>query len=155
MTSTSSVPSITSWSNSRPIDRTFSGEIASGLSALVKRGVVRVRDLLFLKKELDGSVEGFESHEVADDELAELPAAETELAMLLAAEDIESIRAALKPGSIAAVPVWENVWAAPFGAAVRRSSGQLVAGGPISIQALTAALESDWSNTKEGVRDAG
>jgi hypothetical protein len=41
----------------------FSGEMASELSALVNRGVVRVLDLLFLKKELDGSVEGFESHE--------------------------------------------------------------------------------------------
>lgn len=135
-----------------PADRAnFSGEMASELSALVKGGVVRVLDLLFLKKELDGSVEGFESHEFDDDELGELRAAETELAMLLAAEDVESIGAALEPGSIAAVLVWENVWAAPFGSAVRRSGGQLVASGRIPIQALAAALEADESTTKEGV----
>ena len=134
-----------------PADRAnFSGEMASELSALVKRGVVRVLDLLFLKKELDGSVEGFESHEFGDDELGELRAAETEVAMLLAAEDVESIGAALEPGSIAAVLVWENVWAAPFGAAVRRSGGQLVASGRISIQALAAALETDESTEKQG-----
>ena len=129
----------------------FSGEMASELSALVKRGVVRVLDLLFLKKELDGSVDGFESHEFSDDELGELRAAETELAMLLAEEDVESIGAALEPGSIAAVLVWENVWAAPFGSAVRRSGGQLVAGGRIPIQALAAVLEADESTTEEGV----
>ena len=125
--------------------------MAPELSALVKRGVVHVLDLLFLKEELDGSVEGFESHEFADEELGELRAAETELAMLLAAEDVESVGAALEPGSIAAVLVWENAWAAPFGAAVRRSGGQLVASGRISNQALAAALETDESTEKEGV----
>ena len=135
-----------------PADRAiFSGEMAKELSALVKSGAVRVLDLLFLKKELDGSVEGFESDEFGDDELGELRAAESELAMLLAAEDVESIGAALEPGSIAAVLVWENAWAAPFGAAVRRSGGQLVASGRIPIQALAATLEADESTTKEGV----
>jgi len=71
--------------------------------------------------------------------------------MLLAADDVESIGAALEPGSIAAVLVWENVWAAPVGPAVRRSGGQLVAGGRIPIQALAAALEADESTAKEGV----
>jgi hypothetical protein len=135
-----------------PADRAnFSGEMAAELSALVDRGLVRVLDLLFIKKELDGSVEGFESHEFGDDELGELRAAETELAMLLAADDVESIGAALEPGSIAAVLVWENAWAAPFGAAVRRSGGQLVAGGRIPIQALAATLEIEESTANEGV----
>jgi len=135
-----------------PADRAnFSGEMASELSALVKGGVVRVLDLLFLKKELDGSVEGFESHEFDDNELGELREAETELAMLLAAEDVESIGAALEPGTIAAVLVWENAWAAPFASAVRRSGGQLVASGRIPIQALASALEADEATAKEGV----
>jgi hypothetical protein len=73
-----------------------------------------------------------------------------ELALLLAEEDVESIGAALEPGSSAAVLIWENTWAAPFGAAVRRSGGQLVAEGRIPVQALAAALEAD-EHTKEGV----
>jgi hypothetical protein len=135
-----------------PADRAnFSGEMARELSALIERGTVRVLDLLLLKKEPDGSVEGFEAHDFGDGELGELRAAETELAVLLAEEDVESIGAALEPGSVAAVLVWENVWAAPFGAAVRRSGGQLVASGRIPIQALAAALEADEATTKEGV----
>ena len=130
----------------------FSGEMASELSALVERGLVRVLDMLILKKELDGSVEGFESHEFGDGELGELRAAETELAMLLAEEDVESIGAAMEPGSVAAVLVWENAWAAPFGSAVRRAGGQLVASGRIPIHALAAALETDQeSTTTQGV----
>jgi len=129
----------------------FSGEMAAELTALVDRGLIRVLDLLFLKKDEDGTVEGFESHEFGDDELGELRALEDELALLLAEEDVEAIGAALEPGSIAAVLVYENVWAAPFGSAVRRSGGQLVASGRIPIQELAAAIEADATIAKEGV----
>lgn len=110
-------------------------------------------DLLFLKKNLDGSVEGFESHEFDDSEvgeLRELRELEAELALLLAEEDVEAIRAALEPDSYAAILVFENTWAAPFAAAVRRSGGQLVASGRIPIQALAAALEADEATTTAG-----
>jgi Family of unknown function (DUF6325) len=129
----------------------FSGEMAAELSALIERGTVRVLDLILLKKELDGTVEGFESHDFGDVDLGGLRELETELALLLAEEDVEAIGAALEPGTVAAVLVWENVWAAPFGAAVRRSGGQLAASGRIPIQALAAAVEADESMTKEGV----
>ncbi len=135
-----------------PADKAnFSGEMAAELSALVDRDLVNVLDLLFLKKDLDGGIEGFESHEFGDDELGELRELESELALLLAEEDVEAIGAALEPGSVAAVLVYENVWAAPFGAAVRRSGGQLVASGRIPTQALAAALELDETAATEGV----
>ena len=135
-----------------PADKAnFSGEMAAELTRLVSRGDVRILDLLFVTKNSDGSVEGFESHDFGDGELGELRALETELAMLLAEEDIESIGAALEPGSVAAVLIWENAWAAPFASAVRRSGGQLVASGRIPIQALAAALQADEATAKEGV----
>ncbi len=135
-----------------PADKAdFSGEMATELSALIDRDVVRVLDLVLLKKEMDGTVEGFETHDFGDTDLSGLRELETGLALLLAEEDVEAIGAALEPGSVAAVLVWENVWAAPFGSAVRRSGGQLVASGRIPIQALAAAIEADEANEKEGV----
>jgi hypothetical protein len=132
-----------------PADKAnFSGEMADQLSALVKSGAIRVLDLLFLKKNPDGSVEGFESHEFEDSEVGQLRELEAELALLLAEEDVEAIGAALEPDSYAAVLVWENVWAAPFAASVRRSGGQLVASGRIPIQALAAAIESEATATE-------
>ncbi len=129
----------------------FSGQMADELRALTEGGVIRVLDLLFLKKQADGSVEGFEAHDFGDTEVDGLRRLETELAMLLAEEDVESIGAAMEPGSVAAVLVWENAWAAPFASAVRRSGGQLVASGRIPIQALAAALEAEDTTAKEGV----
>jgi hypothetical protein len=135
-----------------PADKAdFSGAMAAELSALIERDLIRVLDVLILKKDLDGSVEGFESHDFGDTDLAELLALETELAMLLAADDVEAIGAALEPGTVAAVLIWENVWAAPFGAAARRSGGELVASGRIPIQAIAAAVEAHEATIKEGV----
>ena len=134
-----------------PADKAdFSGEMATALSSLIDRDVVRVLDLILLKKELEGWVVGFESHDFGVGDLCGLRELVTDLALLLAEEDVEAIGAALEPGSVAAVLVWENVWAAPFGSAVRRSGGQLVASGRIPIQAIAEAIEADEAMTKEG-----
>ena len=72
------------------------------------------------------------------------------LAILLAEEDIEEIGESLEPGSAAAVLVWENTWAVPFGSAVRRSGGQLLGNGRIPTQALIAAVEADRQASMKG-----
>ena len=121
----------------------FNGQIAPALFDLVERDLVRVLDLLVLKKDDDGSLEAFELSDLDQGEIGELRTYESELAMLLSEEDVTSLAAAIEPGSSAAVLVWENSWAAPFASAVRRSGGQLVASGRIPIQALLAAVEAD------------
>ena len=54
-----------------------------------------------------------------------------------------NLAAAMDPGSVAGVLVYENLWAAPFASAMRRAGGQLIANGRIPIQALIAAVEAD------------
>ena len=125
----------------------FKGEIAPALRDLVERDVVRVLDLLVLKKDSDGSLDAFELSDLDESELGELRSYESELAMLLSEEDVTAVAAAIEPGSSAAVLVWENTWAAPFASAVRRSGGQLVASGRIPVQALLAAIEDDESES--------
>jgi hypothetical protein len=121
----------------------FNGQIAPALLDLVERDLIRVLDLLVLKKDADGSLEAFELSDLDEGEVGELRTYESELAMLLSEEDVASLAAAIEPGSSAGVLVWENTWAAPFASAVRRSGGQLVASGRIPIQALLAAIEAD------------
>jgi hypothetical protein len=121
----------------------FNGQIAPALLDLVQRDLVRVLDLLVLKKDADGSLEAFELSDLDEGEIGGFREYESELAMLLSEEDVTSLAAAIEPGSSAAVLVWENTWAAPFASAVRRSGGQLVASGRIPIQALLAAIEAD------------
>jgi len=125
----------------------FTGEMAAELLALVNAGTIRVIDILILTKNEDGTVDANELSDVG--ELGELQALEAELADLLAAEDVENLAAAMDPGSTAGVLIWENLWAAPFASAARRSGGQLIANGRIPIQAIIASIEAD-DNASEG-----
>jgi hypothetical protein len=127
----------------------FTGEMAQELLALVDAGTIRVIDILILSKNEDGSVEATELGDLA--ELGELEALEAELAELLAEDDVVHLAAAMDPGSVAGVLIYENLWAAPFASAARRSGGQLIANGRIPIQAIIASLEADNALVTEGV----
>jgi hypothetical protein len=124
-----------------PDTANFTGEMAVEIGRLVDNNVIRVLDLLILRKDTDGAVEAVEIDDL--DELDELRAAETQLAELLAEEDVAHLAAAMEPGTIAGVLVWENLWAAPFASAARRAGGQLIASGRIPIQAILASLEAE------------
>ena len=126
----------------------FTGEMVTELLSLVERGIIRVIDVLILTKADDGTVEAIELSDV--DDLGELEQLETELAELLAEDDVEHLAAAMDPGSTAGVLIWENLWAAPFASAARRSGGQLIANGRIPIQAIIASIEADEALPTQG-----
>ena len=127
----------------------FTGEMAEELIALVDAGTIRVIDVLILTKDENGTVDAMELSDI--EELGPLQAIETQLAELLAADDVENLAAAMDPGSTAGVLIWENLWAAPFASAARRSGGQLIATGRIPIQAIIASIEADEALATEGV----
>ena len=127
---------------------TFDGTMATELLNLVEAGTIRLIDVLILTKGEDGSVD---ATELADlDDLVPLQVLETELAELLAEDDVIHLAAAMDPGSTAGVLIWENLWAAPFAAAARHAGGQLIADGRIPIQAIIASIEADDAATEEG-----
>jgi hypothetical protein len=119
----------------------FSGAMAAELKKLTEAGIIEVLDMIFVKKEADGSYDAVEAHEYIDDEVGLLREFGAELAEILAEEDVANIAEALEPETVAVILVWENTWAAPFAASIRRSGGQLVANGRIPMQAILALVE--------------
>ena len=126
----------------------FTGEMVEELLALVDSGTIRIIDILILTKDADGSIDAMELSDVG--ELGPLEELEAELAELLAEEDVVHLAAAMEPGSVAGVLIWENLWAAPFASAARRSGGQLIANGRIPIQAIIASIQADEALATQG-----
>jgi hypothetical protein len=123
-----------------PEDR-LTGEGLPILLDLVDRGIIRILDFLFVRKDADGVVTAVAA--------TDLPAGSADLALfddarsgLLDAEDVLHAGSVLEPGSAAGVLLYENRWAAPFAAAMRRGGGQLVASGRIPVQGILAALDA-------------
>jgi hypothetical protein len=125
----------------------FNSEMAKELASLVEAELIRIYDFLILTKKTDGSIEAFEIDDLEGVE--ELRDIETQIAEILAVEDVAHLAEAMEPGTTAGVIVWENTWAGPLASAARRAGGQLIASGRIPIQAIIASLEAD--SLKEGV----
>ncbi len=117
----------------------FDGTIIPALADLVDQGIVKILDLVFIAKDEDGDVVGFEFEDIPG-EVAALTELEGEAGSLLSEEDIAIVAEDLAPGSSAALLVWEDVWAGPFQEAVRRCGGELIAGGRIPAVVIDAAL---------------
>jgi hypothetical protein len=122
-----------------PAGKQPSGEGLPLLVDLVDRGIIRVLDIAFVRKEDDGTVVGLDLTELEGDPV--LTVFEGASSGLLGDDDYTEAGAALEPGCSAALLVYENTWAAPFATALRRSGAQLVANGRIPVNALLAALD--------------
>lgn len=116
----------------------FTGEIAEEIVRLVDSGTIRVIDMIVIVKEADGSLDAVEISDTED--LGPLTAIEAGLAGLLAEDDVAYLAAAMEPGSVAGVLVYENLWAAPFAAAARRAGGVVIADGRVNPQDVVAAF---------------
>ncbi len=120
----------------------MTGEAFPILVDLVDRGIVRILDFLFIRKELDGSVAGLAIADLDGDGELDLAVFEGVSSGLIGDDDIQDAGSVLEPGSSAGILVYENTWAGPFAAAVRRSGGQLVASGRIPVEQVIEALDA-------------
>src|ERR1035437_8178805 len=114
------------------------GQIAPELIALVEPGTIRILDLIFIGKDADGAVATLEMDEL--DIAQGFSALDGDVGGLISPDDIEFAARSLEPDSSAALLIWEDVWAAPFAEAVRRSGGVLLEGARIPHELITPAL---------------
>lgn len=125
-----------------PADAPMTGEAAPLLLDLVDRGIIRVLDVLFVKKNEDGTFSGFEARDLDSESVGDLVAFEGASSGLLSEEDAATAADAIEPGSAAVMILYENRWAAPFVAAVRRNGGVPLAFERIPAQDLIDTLDA-------------
>jgi len=120
----------------------MTGEGFPLLVDLVDSGIIRILDLVFVRRDLDGAITAVELTDFDNDGELDLAVFEGASSGLVGADDIEEMGSVIEPGNSAGLLVYENVWAAPFAAALRRGGAQLVASGRIPTQAILASLEA-------------
>ena len=125
-----------------PADAPMTGEAVPLLMDLVERGIVRVLDAMFVMKNEDGTFSGFEARDLDGKNVGDFAVFEGASSGLLGEEDVATAAEAVEPGSAAVMIVYENRWAAPFAAAVRRNGGVVVANHRIPVQDVVDALDA-------------
>jgi hypothetical protein len=125
-----------------PAGAPMTGEAAPLLLDLVDRGIIRVLDVLFVMENEDGTFSGFEAKDVEADRIGDFKVFEGASSGLLGEQDVATAAEAIEPGTAAVMIVYENRWAAPFAAAVRRSGGELLDYQRIPVHDVIEALDA-------------
>ena len=120
----------------------MTGDGLQELVSLTDRGIIRILDLVFVRKDADGSVSGLAVADLDGDGELDLAVFEGSSSGLLDEDDITEASAVLEPNCSAGILLYENRWAAPFVAALRRGGAELVASGRIPADEFIEALDA-------------
>src|SRR4051794_17351442 len=125
-----------------PRSAPMTGEAVPLVVDLVDRGIIRVLDVMFVTKHDDGTFSGFDASDLSGRDVGDFVAFEGASSGMLGDDDAQRAADAIEPGSAAVLIVYENRWAAPFVAAVRRNGGVPIAFQRVPVQELVDALDA-------------
>ena len=117
------------------------GPAASALLDLVDAGIVRIYDLVVVRKESDGTFSGLDLSDLDADHLGGFSVFAGARSGLLGDDDLQQAAEAIRPGTTAALIVYENSWAIPFVAAARGAGAEVVARERIPADVLMGVLD--------------
>jgi hypothetical protein len=125
-----------------PAGSPMTGEAIPILLDLVERGIIRVLDAMFVRKEADGTFSGFDLSDLDEKAVGDLVVFAGASTGLLDNDDAALAAAEIEPGTGAVMIVYENRWAAPFVNAVLRNGGELISNQRIGVEQLAKAVEA-------------
>lgn len=121
----------------------FSQEIAPELKSIQEQGHFRVIDLLFARKDANGTVSVLEVHDLNDAELAPFDPFKQDLVRVLTPEDIALLTSPIPPNTSAVIVLLEHLWTVRLAQKIQQAGATLLAGGmvpPAAVEKLEAEL---------------
>jgi hypothetical protein len=119
----------------------FTGQILPELRAVREKGIIRVVDLFFLKKDENGSVTAMEVSDLSGEEAKPYAHLVSDILGLLAPEDIEQAAQSMPNNSSAALVLFEHTWAIGLKEAIRNAGGIALSGGLVAPDVLQMVEE--------------
>ena len=120
----------------------FTSEIVPELNSIQEKGLIRVVDLFFVRKDANGTVTLLEVHDLNDEELAVFAPIKEDLMGLLTPEDIALLTEVVPPDTSAVIVLLEHAWLVKLSEGLNRANAVLLAGG-IVPQAAMEQLEAE------------
>lgn len=118
-------------------DQHFTNEILPELNAIQEHGLLRVIDLVFVSKAVDGTVTIQEINDLSEEEQQPYSNLREHFTGLLTTQDVEHLASEIPPGMLAIVVLLEHTWTISLAEAVRRAGGVLFTGGMVPSEAIT------------------
>lgn len=130
----------------------FTSEIVPELSSIQEKGLIRVVDLIFVRKDTDGTVKALEVHDLNDEELAAFDPIKEDLMRLLTPQDISLLTEAIPPDTSAVIVLLEHAWIVRLTESLNRADAVLLAGGMVpqaAMEQLEAELKAAQQQSQE------
>ena len=112
------------------------------LMSLADQGIIDILDLEFIVKDSAGHARKAEVDELSNPDAVDLSAWKGASSGLLDRTDVDEIAAAIQPGSVAVVVVYENRWVLSLVSTWQRDGARFIADGGISTSDVLAALDA-------------
>jgi hypothetical protein len=123
------------------VGNNFTGEIIPELRSVLDKHVIRIIDLVFVRKGMSGEITVTEVNDLSDEEVMPYADLLNDLMGLLTPEDIDSVVSALPANSSVALMLFEHTWAEALRSAVLRANGTVVLREHIPNEALEAVAQ--------------
>jgi hypothetical protein len=122
------------------------------LNSIQEKGLIRVVDLFFVRKDVNGTVTVLEVHDLNDEELAAFDPIKEDLMGLLTPEDIARLTETIPPDTSAVIVLLEHAWIVRLTEGLNRAGAVLLAGGMVSqsaMEQLEAELKAAQQDSRE------
>ncbi len=126
----------------------FTSEIVPELNSIQEKGLIRVVDLIFVRKDTDGTVKALEVHDLNDEELAAFDPIKEDLMRILTPQDISLLTEAIPPDTSAVIVLLEHAWIVRLTESLNRADAVLLAGGMVP-QAAMEQLEAELKEAQQ------
>ncbi|HJT55757.1 MAG TPA: DUF6325 family protein [Ktedonobacteraceae bacterium] len=136
----------------------FASEIVPELNSIQEQGLIRVVDLLFVRKNADDTVTALEVHDLDDDEQAAFGPLQESLMGLITPEDIVTLSSTLPVDTSATIVLLEHPWLNRLEEAVDRANGTIYIGGMIphlTLQQVEQELVAAQSQNQDQSQQNG
>jgi hypothetical protein len=128
----------------------LNGEGLRALLDLVEAGIIRILDLRLAVVEANGDITAVEITDLDGDGTLDLAVFAGARSGLLGDDDLMSSAELVEPGNAIGLLLYENTWAGPFVAALRRADADVIASGRIPASDVIAMLDELEAADQDG-----